>query len=64
MEVPKLFRTELRRPARYQMCRACEKWYEHVMMFIHEDMLWVLCIDDYADYWENTDELLLDYKGY
>jgi hypothetical protein len=42
----------------------CEKWEKGNNIFHHEGRHWILCRFDYGDYWENTDELLPDYKGY
>lgn len=47
----------------WSLCIACREW-RHNVAFYHEGVNWVLCRYDYADYWENTDELLSDYKGY
>lgn len=34
------------------------------MLFHHEGRHWILCNEDYADYWENTDVIQSDYKEY
>ena len=47
----------------YSLCNACEGWHKN-NIFRHDGRHWILCRDDYEDYWYNTDELLLDYKGY
>lgn len=62
MKPPRLFKIN-QRVHGYQQCRACDKW-KHCLMFFHEGLLWVLCNFDYADYWENTDKILGDYRAY
>lgn len=42
----------------------CGVWKQNNAVFHHERRHWILCIDDYFDYWENTDVLLPDYKAY
>lgn len=48
----------------YSICIGCGKWTLSNMLFRHEGTNWVLCEAEYGDYWENTDELLPDYKAY
>lgn len=48
----------------YSLCIACRNWTENNNLFDHEGRYWILCTICYVDYWENTDELLPDYKGY
>ena len=48
----------------YSQCTACWKWRQSNHLFHHEGEDWILCRDDYADYWENTDKLLDDFKWY
>jgi len=63
MKPPRAFKTQGRRG--YSKCRACDKWGpSNDSAFHHEGIDWVLCEIDYYDYWENTDELLSDFKGY
>lgn len=47
----------------YSVCIACQQW-RHNLIFIHEGITWILCEIDYADYWENTDELAADYRAF
>jgi hypothetical protein len=46
------------------LCIACDKWTEHNQIFQADSVLWVLCLTDFVDYWENTDEVPEDYKWY
>lgn len=62
MQPPKLYKFNHKRG--YSQCYACDKWTHSNMIFHHEGRHWILCNFDYADYWENTDVLLSDYKGY
>jgi hypothetical protein len=48
----------------YSRCIACDQFKPSNMIFHHEGRHWILCRWDYADYWENTDELESDYKAY
>lgn len=47
----------------FSQCIACMQWRK-TNIFHHEGRDWNLCIDDYGDYWENTDELSSDYLRY
>ena len=62
MKPPVLYKVNPKRG--YSLCIACDKWRLSVKIFFHEGRMWNLCRFDYADYWENTDELEPDYKGY
>jgi hypothetical protein len=62
VQPPKLFKFDHKRG--YSRCNACDKWTHSNMIFRHEGRNWILCNFDYADYWENTDVLQSDYKGY
>ncbi len=66
MKAPKLFYRKQSREkgTSFSLCRACGKWVRYIAIFFHEGRLWHLCEVDYFDYWENTDELLDDYKEY
>lgn len=62
MKPPRLFSIDPRKHG-YSVCMACGKWRMN-LRFRHEGVNWILCNLDYADYWENTDGLLSDYKEY
>ncbi len=62
MNPPKPYVYDLKRG--WSKCFACENWTHSNSIFFHEGRSWVLCVSDYVDYWENTDELLPDYEGY
>lgn len=62
MKPPKQFKIN-QRVHGYSICDGCQKW-KHNLIFHHEGKDWILCVYDYTDYWENTDTLLPDYKGY
>lgn len=62
MEPPRVFKVNPRLHG-YSMCDGCEKWKMN-LRFRHENRDWILCEWDYADYWENIDKLLSDYKEY
>lgn len=62
MKPPRLFKYNRKRG--HSLCIACDKWEFSNNIFFHEGRHWVLCRPDYVDYWENTDVLLPDYKGY
>ncbi len=48
----------------YSQCLGCQQWKKGNNIFFHDGTQWVLCVADYFDYWENTDELLADFKDY
>jgi len=48
----------------YSLCIACGKWKKGNNIFHHDGGHWILCLVDYFDYWENTDELNDDYEAY
>lgn len=62
MDPPKKF--VIKKGRGWSLCIACEEWHLSNAIFHHEGRHWILCKADYEDYWENTDELLADYKGY
>lgn len=62
MKPPKPFKFDSKRG--YSECLACNKWTHSNAIFHHEGRHWILCKTDHADYWENTDVLLPDYKEY
>lgn len=64
MKPPKSPATKPTRLERYSRCLACDKFTPDNRIFHHENRYWILCKVDYADYWENTDNLATDYKGY
>lgn len=66
MKPPKLFRANIsgKRSYSFSRCQACQQWKLSGNIFFHEGRDWVLCMNDYYDYWENTDRLLSDYVGY
>lgn len=64
MKPPKPFKIYTTKQRGYSPCIACDKWKFGNNIFFHDGILWTLCRFDYADYWENTDELSSDYKGY
>lgn len=61
LKPPKKF--SLRKDHGYSKCMGCDKWKMN-NRFRHEGIYWILCAWDYADYWENTDILAPDYKGF
>jgi hypothetical protein len=61
MKPPKLFKIEKNHG--YSLCMACDRWKLN-NRFHHDGIYWILCRIDFVDYWENTDELLPDYKGF
>lgn len=61
---PKLFKVNPKRRFSHSLCIACDRWKSGNNIFHHEGRNWILCREDYDDYWENTDELLPDYEGY
>jgi hypothetical protein len=63
MKPPKPFKLVYTKTLGWSLCIACQKW-RHNNIFHHERKFWTLCAEDYADYWENTDELQNDYVGY
>lgn len=62
MKSPKRFKINPKRG--YSQCIACDRWRIGNNIFFHEGRQWNLCRVDYVDYWENTNKLLPDYKGY
>lgn len=64
MNPPSPFKIDPKRANSYSQCIACGEWKASNAVFQHEERIWCLCRADYYDYWENTDELLPDYKGY
>jgi hypothetical protein len=64
VKAPRPFKLDKRRLNSYSLCIACGKWKSSNNIFHHEGRHWILCQIDYFDYWENTDALLPDYKGY
>jgi hypothetical protein len=64
MKAPAKFRYYTEKQRGFSMCFACGKWKKGNNIFYHDETHFVLCINDYFDYWENTDELLPDYKAY
>lgn len=63
MKAPSPFKINSKRQFTYSLCMACGKW-KYNNIFHHEGRHWILCRWDFADYWENTDELMPDYKEY
>lgn len=61
MKPPKTFK--LRKQHGWSICDACQEWKLN-NYFYHEGKYWTLCLMDFTDYWENTDKLLSDYKGF
>lgn len=64
MKAPRNFKLYTTKVMRYSLCIACRRWKHGNNIFYHEGIHWVLCKLCYFDYWENTDKLLPDYKGY
>lgn len=62
MKPPKPF--NYKRANSYSLCMACDKWTPSNAIFLSEGTYWTLCHVDYADYWENTNELPTDFKGF
>ena len=62
MKPPRLFKINPKRG--YSLCLACGRWRKGNNIFQHEGTHWVLCKNDYEEYWFCTDELLPDYIGY
>jgi hypothetical protein len=64
MNPPKAYRVRPGKLESFSRCIACDRFTPSNMIFHHEGTHWILCRIDYADYWENTDELSSDYKEY
>lgn len=64
MKPPRAFKYYTTKQRGYSQCLACGKWVQGTNLFFHDGITWSLCLIDFVDYWENTDELLPDYKAY
>ncbi len=64
MKPPRNFKYYTSKQRGFSLCLGCEKWKFGTNLFFHEGRTWSLCKIDYFDYWENTDELLSDYKEF
>lgn len=62
MHPPRKFKFDIKRG--YSVCIACGRWTHSNAIFHHEGVHWILCVFDYVDYWENTEEIKEDYKEY
>jgi hypothetical protein len=62
MKPPRPFKFDRKRG--YSLCIACGNWRQSNNLFQHEGTHWILCLLDWVDYWENTDELQPDFKDY
>jgi len=62
MKPPKEFKINARVHG-YSICDGCGKWRFN-LHFYHEGSYWILCDLEYADYWENTDELQSDFRWF
>lgn len=61
MKPPRPFKIYKKRG--YSRCDGCQE-FKKTNIFYAEGRMWRLCAFEYADYWENTDELPLDFVDY
>lgn len=61
MKPPRVFKIYKKRG--YSRCIACDR-FKRTNIFYGEGRTWVLCNYDWADYWENIDELPSDFVDY
>lgn len=64
MKPPRPFKYYSEKKRGYSRCMGCDKFKQGNNIFHHDGTHWILCLSDYFDYWENTDELSPDYVGY
>lgn len=48
----------------YSLCIAGDHWTQDNQIFFADGRHLVLCETDFADFWENTDEIPADYQWY